>query len=388
MKRAYKLTPVSVYDVRGLEQWLEKMAAQGLFLKKYRPLVCTFTKGEPQQVRYRLEPFRYAMAIDLPDEDIVELFQECGWEFINGVHNEMLIFSSADPRAPEPHTDPDIQLEQWNKLCEKAKQDLRGWVVTDLLLLLSLALVCLWGGTFFANLVLMNLLAFNILSYLIINFLPRTLVNLSRVRELTVVIRELEGKPAGRRPWFPSRQFFSWAGQVCTILLLGSFVLLFNAAKEEPVLTEFTPPVILDTESGVTVGEDCSADYGFSPICWHQRRVWDFKTTGRPYYIYLEIYWFDFPDWLSFLAVPTARDLITKSMKLDSRYYPWRDKEPAVWTTREHSGSGADWLSTADSENGVYHTAAAALGDKVVLVQYVGHGDLADYLDEIVDMIK
>lgn len=58
MNRVYKLTPVSMYDVRGLEQWLETMAAQGLFLKKYRPLVCTFTKEEPKQVRYRLEPFR------------------------------------------------------------------------------------------------------------------------------------------------------------------------------------------------------------------------------------------------------------------------------------------------------------------------------------------
>ena len=32
---------------------LEKLAAQGLFLKKYRPLVCTFTRGESRRVRYR-----------------------------------------------------------------------------------------------------------------------------------------------------------------------------------------------------------------------------------------------------------------------------------------------------------------------------------------------
>ena len=51
MKRVRKLTPVSMYDVHGLEKWLEKLAAQGLFLKKYHPLVCTFEKGEPRRVR-------------------------------------------------------------------------------------------------------------------------------------------------------------------------------------------------------------------------------------------------------------------------------------------------------------------------------------------------
>ena len=42
----------------------------------------------------------------------------------------------------------------------------------------------------------------------------------------------------------------------------------------------------------------------------------------------------------------------------------------------------------ADSENGVYHTAAAALEDKVVVVRYRGSGDLTGCLDEIVDMVR
>ena len=45
MKRVYKLTPVSQYDIAGMESWLQDMAARGLHLKKFRPLFCTFEKG-------------------------------------------------------------------------------------------------------------------------------------------------------------------------------------------------------------------------------------------------------------------------------------------------------------------------------------------------------
>ena len=33
MNRVYKLTPVSQYDVSGLESWLEDQARRGLILK-------------------------------------------------------------------------------------------------------------------------------------------------------------------------------------------------------------------------------------------------------------------------------------------------------------------------------------------------------------------
>lgn len=87
------------------------------------------------------------------------------------------------------------------------------------------------------------------------------------------------------------------------------------------------------------------------------------------------------------MAVPSAKDLLTDSMKVDGDH-PWRTKEPLAWTARDYPGSGADWLSVAKSEDGAYHTAAAALGDKVVLVRYIGSGELSDCLDDIVAMVK
>lgn len=383
MKRVYKITPVSMYDVRGLESWLEQLAAQGLFLKRYRPLVCTFVKGEPRRVRYRLEPFRWGPAADFPD-DMVELFRECGWEHVGEVNREMLIFSSSDPRAPEPHTDPEIRLEQWNKLYQKAREDLRSYLLLDLIALLVVTVYFLWGGTPLTKLLDFNCWFFPYI--FVLNCLPQTLVALSRTRELAAVIRELDGLPKKRQFWFPSRQFFSWFGALF-LLLLFVFVFasgpLFDRDWSVPGLVPLT---VTDAESGNTVGgADFGVDLCFSPLCWRQREFWDFNSAGSRM-IFLKVRWFDFPD--RRLAVPAARGLFAESMKLNDRNHPWRDREAAAWTSRDCPGAGADWLSVADSENGVYHTAAAALGDKVVLVQYVGSGDLTDCLDGILDMVK
>lgn len=388
MRRAYKLTPVSMYDVHGLEKWLEQLAAQGLFLKKYRPLVCTFEKGEPRRVRYRLEPYPYSLAVDFPD-DMVELFRECGWRHVGEVLHEMLIFSSADPHAPEPHTDPDIQLEQWNRLYQTARKDFWQIGLFVLACLAVAAFLLFRGGTPLTRLLIFEINSWNILLFLALRPLIELGVHYSRMRELAVVIRELEGQPQKRRFWFPSRQVFSWAGAAYIAFLACFLVILMGAGRTlglaRPV-TEFPPLYVTDRESGKVVGDDMG-DWGFSPLCWDQRRIWDMETDeGR--LLSLEIYWFDFPDWLSFLAVPSAKDLLTNSMRLNDRSYPWRDKEAASWTTRDYPDTEADWLSVADSENGVYHTAAAALGDKVVLVQYMGSGELTDYLDEILAMVQ
>ena len=75
MKYLRKITPVSSADGEGLESWLEDMALQGLYLKKFRPLFCTFTPGPAKKTRYRLEPFRLRLDDDLP-RSMLELYQD------------------------------------------------------------------------------------------------------------------------------------------------------------------------------------------------------------------------------------------------------------------------------------------------------------------------
>ena len=383
MNRAYRLTTVSMYDVRGLEKWLEKLAEKGLFLKKFRPLVCTFTKGEPRRARYRLEPFQVVPGDD-PPEDMLELFQECGWAYVGDVHREMLIFSASDTNAPEPHTDPDIQLEQWNRLYQKARKEFRQMFLLTLACLAICAAVLFWGGTPLTQLLLFRDFAPWACIYLILYPLKDLCINFSRARELTGIIRELEGMPPKKRLWFPSRLFFSWLLAAWFAFLLGLLlVVLFNPelGDYQPI-PDFTPLTLSEVETGER--EDLREYYGrpgWSPICWRQWNAWDHHDGSV-----LDIQWFDLPEGLSFLAVPAARDLLNDAMKLDDIL--WSKKEPVYWVTREYPEAGADWLSLADSEDGVYHIAAAAWNGKVVRVRYSGPKDLSDHLDRIVEMIR
>ena len=45
MKYVRKITPAPLSDAEGLESWLEDLALQGLYLKTFRPLFCTFIPG-------------------------------------------------------------------------------------------------------------------------------------------------------------------------------------------------------------------------------------------------------------------------------------------------------------------------------------------------------
>lgn len=89
MKHAYRLPPCPDYDVEGTESWLTDMAGQGLHLTKdgFFFGVATFEKGDPQEVRYRLEaaPKTTSMWAEdggYPDQDAVELSRDLGWEYV------------------------------------------------------------------------------------------------------------------------------------------------------------------------------------------------------------------------------------------------------------------------------------------------------------------
>ena len=56
MKKKLRFIVPDRIDVSGMEQWLERMAAEGLYPVRFGAFFCTFRAGEPKRVRYRLEP--------------------------------------------------------------------------------------------------------------------------------------------------------------------------------------------------------------------------------------------------------------------------------------------------------------------------------------------
>lgn len=111
-KKIHRLVPCPHYDVERIEGWLTDMAAQGVHLLKEPSMFgfLAFEKGEPQSVRYRLEP-KQSMAeedSEKPDWTAQALYEECGWEFV-AAYGYFYIYRSARPDAVEMNTDPQVQ---------------------------------------------------------------------------------------------------------------------------------------------------------------------------------------------------------------------------------------------------------------------------------------
>ena len=109
MKCIRKFTPVSPYDIQGLESWLQDLALQGLYLAWFRPLFSTFVQDTPRQVRYRVEFCKEADR-DGPPQDLKDLYRDFGWDYVGRAWDStLLIFRTRDSRAEELHTDPMTQ---------------------------------------------------------------------------------------------------------------------------------------------------------------------------------------------------------------------------------------------------------------------------------------
>lgn len=100
-----KPVPCSIYDIRGIQEWLDEMARQGLFLKEVnrRFEKAEFELGDPAPVRYRLDPVGRNAEKDKERE---ELYAQMGWSYVDRIARWYCIFSCDDPEAPELYSDP------------------------------------------------------------------------------------------------------------------------------------------------------------------------------------------------------------------------------------------------------------------------------------------
>lgn len=98
-----KLNPYYTYQIDAIESWLDEQAQKGLFLDDLFGRFFSFVKGEPKQVRYR---------IDLKDgvnytEDQARIadYREFGWEYVCELSSHADIYVTHDPAAVELNTD-------------------------------------------------------------------------------------------------------------------------------------------------------------------------------------------------------------------------------------------------------------------------------------------
>ena len=400
MKLVYQITPVSVYDVRGLESWLEDMARRGLFLKRLRPAFSTFQRGPAQALRYRVEPCRRIMD-DTPPQAMLDLYQDFGWHFVCDANSELLVFSTQDPEAPEPHSDPELQGALWKKLYRSKRRGFLFILAVTLALLVLLPVFLFGKGA--PTLTLLTTTAPILIVYLVF-FLVTLPGYWAEAQRLGLIVKQLEeGVPLDHRSAYPRRRWSEIATLVTTLVLFAAVITVQNilpltggGVRPLEDLTAFPALSLAEVEGEgyvpdifVMEGRDyanfCEPSHYL--LCWNQ---WDVVQTGdiEPEgWVRMEINWYGLPSPLSFLSAPLARELLDSAMGLDQDIW-WTDNAGAAWTVEYIPPPEAGFLAAARREDGGFQVAAVSMGDRAAVVRYTGRGSLTDHLDEIVDMVK
>lgn len=129
-KLVHRLIPCPQYDVSGMECWLSDMARQGYLLQKdgFFAGVATFEKSTPQTVIYQLQPSEKSTSMWAdnngdPDEEVVELSKEYGWEYV-AKRGEFHVYRTFDPEARAFHTDPEVQALAMNAMRKRQRDNL------------------------------------------------------------------------------------------------------------------------------------------------------------------------------------------------------------------------------------------------------------------------
>ena len=141
------LAPAMGFDTPAVQAWLEDRAAQGQFLERYGWL-CDFTPGEPEAVRYRLEPL--ARQEKAPDGHRRELFEELGWQYVCTVRKSWHIWRCDDPDAPELFTDPETEGAAYLYLLQRGSRAMR-WMWSAAAAILALLVWNFCSGPYLLN---------------------------------------------------------------------------------------------------------------------------------------------------------------------------------------------------------------------------------------------
>ena len=115
--RVTKWSPVSPMDFPRFESWLEEMAGKGFLVHHVQQNLFSlarvkFRRDEPHpHRRYRVCPAQgQQQSQEKPSQELLELYAGAGWTYegdIGRPWTTLYLFSTDDPEAQEPYTDPD-----------------------------------------------------------------------------------------------------------------------------------------------------------------------------------------------------------------------------------------------------------------------------------------
>jgi len=404
MEYTSKFSPVSLYDIPGMEQWLEAMANQGLFPERIGGSGwVTFREGGKTGTRFRLEP---AAATSEPPQAQRDLYREAGWEFACRVPNLFYLFYTLDPAAPELHTDLETRGQGLDRLARKirgAKLFLLLYfpVLLLLLLLTQFLFVSRYdsqpapGAQFF---VAMLRLGHPVFFLLLVGCILLFILQSRELQGLLALHRNLkEGLPPPPSPG-PRKWMAVYHGLALAMLVpMFGFSLVSSNFPMETGLNTFRQPYIsLEQIESVTITpdiENCRAKEELSllaPVWYTVEQRGTFYKEDVPrgmgfsidpneemthYAPQLELTYLELT--IPAMARPAARSVMDAKRLVNLH-----------WLYEEVSHPGADFVILARATTEPYQMAALGKGGKVAVFRYGGGEDLADHLDLLAEMVQ
>ena len=101
--------PYPLWDIQGIETWLNDLAAKGYELKRFSRFwsigrVEFQPSEQAKQCRYRLDPIgKWAQSFEVRDR--AANYRELGWHFVENIGNLYALYRCGDPDAPDLYTD-------------------------------------------------------------------------------------------------------------------------------------------------------------------------------------------------------------------------------------------------------------------------------------------
>ncbi len=120
MKKIKKLLPVDRYDFRSMEKYFSEMSSKGLHYCELRGDYVSFFQGESQYVRYEIIPvdkkkFR-------TDWETEAYYMSLGWEMLEKVNSEYMLFRTSNPDAGSLRVDTDVENAAMDNLIRRIKR--------------------------------------------------------------------------------------------------------------------------------------------------------------------------------------------------------------------------------------------------------------------------
>ncbi|WP_339254118.1 DUF2812 domain-containing protein [Sporosarcina sp. FSL W8-0480] len=388
-KSIYKVRPSDYWRIGEHENWFEEMAAEGLHLKKLGKVFATFEKGEPKQMKYRID-----ISIDRKiSEDQLDMYAESEWEYVTRDKFFYVFSSPVELNAPELHTDSAEQSYTIEKLDNKIAGNAFFTGVATILMIGMLSAIWFLEGTP----VYVLIEGWAIQQTILAAFIGYTAYTSLRASISIRGLRKnlLEGKPINRHASWTKRDRRRSAFAVVFAIVIGlsAVIPIVQLAKNKtetlpeenidlPIVRladiEQNPDLIRDgpvyMDDGVDWGNRYTFKWGpFAPVQYETNegglvpgKMWSDGSGRYSPSVHTKVYQ---------LTIPAMADsLITDLMK----WYQYEEDKEDYVEMNHHNLDRLIVYEEADMKK-----IFASKGKGVIFVLYYGDADTNTIVDEI-----